>query len=252
MSTAARWSVVVAVVVLGLAAAMWSTLSAQPDPLDDGQQAGSSQRPGIRGPYQPATQDTREAAGLPACPSPAAGPATGTAASGAAAAALDLVCMADGTKVSLAAFQGADRGQAPGAAAAPGSDDGQSSDDVQGNRPLLVNLWAYWCEPCRRELPALQEAQQRLGDRVQIVLVHIDPAEGRGIDMLRELAITELPALEDPDGRVATTVGAPPVVPASVLIAPDGTVAAVHVETMDTVDHVEAVVNKYLGEEGQR
>lgn len=29
-------------------------------------------------------------------------------------------------------------------------------------RPLVINLWATWCGPCRRELPALAQAQQRM------------------------------------------------------------------------------------------
>ncbi|WP_020653416.1 TlpA disulfide reductase family protein [Massilia niastensis] len=29
-----------------------------------------------------------------------------------------------------------------------------------GGRPLVVNLWATWCPPCRREMPALSRAQQ--------------------------------------------------------------------------------------------
>lgn len=29
------------------------------------------------------------------------------------------------------------------------------------DKPMVVNLWATWCPPCRREMPALQEAQQR-------------------------------------------------------------------------------------------
>lgn len=42
--------------------------------------------------------------------------------------------------------------------------------DIQGNpvnlrdyagRPLVVNLWATWCPPCRREMPVLMQAQQR-------------------------------------------------------------------------------------------
>ncbi len=38
--------------------------------------------------------------------------------------------------------------------------DGLSLADYQG-KPLVVNLWATWCPPCRREMPVLADAQQR-------------------------------------------------------------------------------------------
>lgn len=52
--------------------------------------------------------------------------------------------------------------------------------DMQGNevtladfkgKPVVVNLWATWCPPCRREMPALQNAQQTNQD-VQFVFVN--------------------------------------------------------------------------------
>lgn len=33
--------------------------------------------------------------------------------------------------------------------------------DLPGDRPTVVNLWASWCPPCIREMPVLEEAQQR-------------------------------------------------------------------------------------------
>jgi thiol-disulfide isomerase/thioredoxin len=35
--------------------------------------------------------------------------------------------------------------------------------DVQAPTPRLINLWARWCAPCRRELPSLQRLAARLG-----------------------------------------------------------------------------------------
>lgn len=36
-------------------------------------------------------------------------------------------------------------------------------------KPVVLNFWATWCGPCQRELPALQAAAERYGDRVLIV-----------------------------------------------------------------------------------
>jgi len=33
-------------------------------------------------------------------------------------------------------------------------------------RTVLVNLWATWCVPCRKEMPALESLQTRLGELI--------------------------------------------------------------------------------------
>jgi thiol-disulfide isomerase/thioredoxin len=40
--------------------------------------------------------------------------------------------------------------------------------------PLVLNFWATWCEPCRREIPLLQSLHRERGDSVQIVGVAVD------------------------------------------------------------------------------
>jgi len=45
--------------------------------------------------------------------------------------------------------------------------------DAQG-RPLVVNFWATWCEPCRQEIPALQALHVERGGKVRVVGVSVD------------------------------------------------------------------------------
>jgi thiol-disulfide isomerase/thioredoxin len=42
-------------------------------------------------------------------------------------------------------------------------------------RPLMVNFWATWCEPCRREIPLLKKLHhERAGDGLEIVGIAVD------------------------------------------------------------------------------
>jgi thiol-disulfide isomerase/thioredoxin len=44
-----------------------------------------------------------------------------------------------------------------------------------GHRPLIVNFWATWCEPCRREMPLLTALrQEHQADRLEIVGIAVD------------------------------------------------------------------------------
>tara|TARA_Y100001935_G_scaffold215100_1_gene186455 strand:- start:709 stop:1266 length:558 start_codon:yes stop_codon:yes gene_type:complete len=46
---------------------------------------------------------------------------------------------------------------------------------AQGSQKLtLVNLWASWCVPCLKEMPALVDLQKDLGDELRIVMISMD------------------------------------------------------------------------------
>lgn len=56
--------------------------------------------------------------------------------------------------------------------------DGQVTSLVSfEGKPTVVNLWATWCPPCRREMPALAQAQQRHPDVHFVFLNQGEPAE---------------------------------------------------------------------------
>src|SRR3546814_14561413 len=45
------------------------------------------------------------------------------------------------------------------------------------SRPMVLNLWATWCPPCRREMPVLEQAQGRYPG---VVFVLVNQGEDRG------------------------------------------------------------------------
>jgi thiol-disulfide isomerase/thioredoxin len=48
-----------------------------------------------------------------------------------------------------------------------------SLSDFAG-KPVLINLWATWCAPCRHEMPSLARLQRRLGDKIAILAISQD------------------------------------------------------------------------------
>ncbi|KXP00167.1 hypothetical protein AXK60_07555 [Tsukamurella pseudospumae] len=113
-------------------------------------------------------------------------------------------------------------------------------------RPTLINVWAWWCGPCRVELPALAEIAARAGDRLTVLGVHADPNPVAGLDLLAELKV-KLPTVQDPQAVVAALLGAPRAYPVTVLLRSDGTVAGVHAQPFTSADDVAALVRTELG-----
>lgn len=50
--------------------------------------------------------------------------------------------------------------------------------DLRG-KPVLVNFWATWCEPCKAETPDLVQAYKEIGDQLHIVGISIDQPNSR-------------------------------------------------------------------------
>jgi len=70
-------------------------------------------------------------------------------------------------------------------------------------RTLLFNLWATWCVPCRREMPALDALQARLGGPdFEVVAVNIDTRDPeKPKAWLKEVGISRLAYYADPSAK---------------------------------------------------
>ena len=88
---------------------------------------------------------------------------------------------------------------------------------------VLLNLWATWCAPCRKEMPALDRLQASLGsDKFEVVAVSVDRTGIEGArKFLDEIKVRRLAVLADPAARMATTLKAIGL-PATLLIDADG------------------------------
>lgn len=114
-------------------------------------------------------------------------------------------------------------------------------------RTTVLNLWAYWCGPCAQELPAMAEFQRRVGPDVTVLTVHQDENEEAALLRLAELGV-RLPTLQDGRRLVAAALRVPNVMPATVVLRSDGSVAEVLPRSFSSADEIAAAVGTQVGQ----
>lgn len=144
--------------------------------------------------------------------------ALGANAAGADPASLDALRTGDMAKLALAA----EPAVLPAAELVDETDAARSLVDYRG-KYLLVNFWATWCAPCRKEMGSLDRLQGELGgDRFAVVTIATGPNPVPAIRrFFEEEGVTRLPMLRDPRQRFASQMGVLGL-PVSVLVDPEG------------------------------
>ena len=103
---------------------------------------------------------------------------------------------------------------------------GEGSIAAFKGKPLVVNFWASWCDPCKDEAPAVQAAHERLKKAGGTVLgVTVSDATPDSKAFMREYGL-DFPSLRDVDGELAedyATTG----VPETFVIDAEGRVVAI-------------------------
>lgn len=215
MSTSTRWTVAVMVVVIALGMALWTQLG------DNGSPTGPP------GPGQ--ARDRRDADTAEALAGPRARadlspcPPAGSGAGPERLRGIMLECAGDGANVDVA--------------------------KAVAGRTTILNLWAYWCAPCAEELPAMAEYQRRAGPDVTVLTVHQDENEAAALLRLAELGV-RLPTLQDGRRLVAAALAVPNVMPATVVLRADGSVAEVLPRSFASADEIAAAVDPKIGVSG--
>ena len=125
--------------------------------------------------------------------------------------------------------------------------DGNTRDFSEWDgKARLVNFWATWCAPCRREIPLLKEIQAKYGENnVQVIGVAVDFAEQ--VAAYAEVADFNYPILVGQEDAMAAAeatgidfIG----MPFTMIVAPDGQLIKTHLGEI-VEEHLELIVDVF-------
>lgn len=68
--------------------------------------------------------------------------------------------------------------------------------------PLVVNLWAQWCGPCRAELPRYQAFARKYAGKVRVLGIDYQDTQPQWALQLAQKSGVTYPLLADPDGKL--------------------------------------------------
>ncbi|MFI6823631.1 TlpA family protein disulfide reductase [Micromonospora sp. NPDC050187] len=130
---------------------------------------------------------------------------------------LSFACFTGGTEVSLRAVRG----------------------------PAVINLWASWCPPCRKELPSFQRLHERMAGQVHVIGVNTRDDRPRAVSVGEDFGVT-FPTLVDTDQRLQRAL-APNVLPITLLVDAQGRVR--HQDVSGAIDDARLadLVRRHLG-----
>ncbi len=154
----------------------------------------------------------RKAAGIADCPTSSDAPAvTGGLPE------LSLECLGGGSSVRLAGLRG----------------------------PMLINLWAQWCPPCRAEAADLSAFAHGQDEVAVVGINYSDPQPALAIEFAQLVEAT-YPQLSDPDALTKAPLGVAGI-PLTVLIDADGKIVARHPGQFVSVQNIQQWVAEGLG-----
>ncbi len=113
-------------------------------------------------------------------------------------------------------------------------------------KPMMINVWAQWCGPCREEAPYLAEvAAANQSDLIIVGIDHADPRPDLAIEFA-QLSSWTYPQLADPEVvlRAELQITGPP---QTFFVRPDGTIAYRHTGPFSSAAEIRDLADQHLG-----
>ncbi|MDE1165886.1 MAG: TlpA disulfide reductase family protein [Pseudomonas sp.] len=110
--------------------------------------------------------------------------------------------------------------------------------DYQG-QPLVINLWATWCPPCRREMPVLEQARLARTD-VRFLFVNQGESAAVVVNFLDAAGLSASPVVFDPESELARQLGAA-ALPTTLFFGADGQLLGSHLGELSRASLTDAL-----------
>ncbi|SEP69602.1 thiol-disulfide oxidoreductase ResA [Piscibacillus halophilus] len=128
-----------------------------------------------------------------------------------------------------------------------------NGEDIQlselEGKGVMINFWATYCEPCKKEMPYMEELYQKYQDEgIEIIAVSVDKNK-MVIDNFYNRYDLSFPLVHDKNSTIMELYQVQPL-PTSYFINPDGTIERI-VKGPLTLDRLETYFNEILPENNQ-
>ncbi|MCB1032006.1 MAG: TlpA family protein disulfide reductase, partial [Acidimicrobiales bacterium] len=113
----------------------------------------------------------------------------------------------------------------------------------QGSKPLVINMWASWCAPCRKEMPAFDKVAQDLQDQVKIIGVTDDLNRDSALKAADKSKVT-YPLLYDEEAILLTELDISGL-PATVFVDEKGKIIGKHLGELTESELRQEIEKRY-------
>lgn len=110
--------------------------------------------------------------------------------------------------------------------------------------PVVANVWASWCGPCRIEIPYFQRAATRYGKRVAFLGIDRQDSDDAALTFLREEPVP-YPSYRDPDEAISTSIGAELGMPDTAFYDRGGELVYLKQGPYETMEELVADIDRY-------